>query len=579
MENLIKITKRAKLPICLIIISLTQVALLGIIFVVESVFFGKVIDASQIGLDSVKYTIYVILAITFTEYILGIVSKFTICRGAEIGLYNLRQELSAKICNLKFEVFDNTSSGDILSRTMGDLNGVGLFWSDTFIKVFQSIFTFVTGLFVCIFISPLLTIVGFSSIPIVFYLIYRNSEAIERSSLLSRAALGNMNGLASNILSGIRTIKSFTLENIMSKKFKDSALEYIKAEKKVGLDSIKVNIIGTLISYGPNVAVIIVAGIMSIKNMITAGEYLAFTFTFAGYVGGFLYDFQKNIISFRTSESMAKRLIDVLNYSEEGKYEVIKKEEDEETIIKIKDLNFSYDDREILKFINLTIKGREKVAFVGASGSGKSTLVKLIAGMYLPKSGEITVNGFKVIEENIASIRSNIAIVNQEPFLFPSSIYKNIGYGKVNATREEIIEAAKKADIHTFIEEQKEGYNTFVGEKGLYLSGGQRQRVNIAAAFLRNPKMLILDEPTSALDSETERNIQKSLNKLMKDKATIIVAHRLSTIKRVDTIYVFNEGEIVEKGNHEELLKEKGYYFNLYMKQFEEVGEVLKNEK
>ncbi|MGL4772288.1 MAG: ABC transporter ATP-binding protein, partial [Clostridium sp.] len=454
MKNLIQITKKARLPKALVLLSLIQVAVLGIIFVVESVFFGKVVDASAVGLQSVKNTIYVIIALTFMEYIIGVFSKLAIARTTEIGLYNLRMILGRKINNLTFKVFDNTSSGDILGRTMGDLNGIGVFWGTTFINVFQSIFTFVTGLFVCLYISPLLTIVGFSTIPVVFYLVYRNSEIIERSSVLSRGALGNMNGLASNILLGIRTIKSFTLEKIMTRKFLESCKEYITAEKKVGKDSIKVSIIGTLIAYGPSLVVIIVVGIMSLKGMITPGEYIAFTFTFTGYVGGFLYDFQKNIISFRKSEAMANRLLEVLSYEEEGHYEIKKSNENRENIIEIKDLYFRYEERDVLKNISLNIKKGEKVAFVGGSGSGKTTLVKLISGLYLNSCGSLKVNGFNMEKENVSSIRSEIAIVNQEPFLFPSSILKNIGYGKKGASREEIVNAAKKADIHGFIESQ-----------------------------------------------------------------------------------------------------------------------------
>ncbi|MDD7793600.1 ABC transporter ATP-binding protein [Clostridium sp. 'White wine YQ'] len=569
MSQLFLITKKAKLPQFLFTISLLIMGSLGVIYVIESIYFGKVLDAAGTSLSSVKSAIFIIFLITLIEYVLGIVSKYTVARFSEIGMFNLRNSLSQKISHLKYKVYDEASTGDILSRTMSDLNGIGAFWSDTFINLFQDFFVFTTGLFVCLYISLKLTLVGFIFIPIVSYIIFKTSSIVEKASYDSRKFSGKMNSLAHNILMGMMTLKAFTLEDIMSRKFNETSKDFIKAEKKVGIASAKVYAIGSLIDYGPNIAVIILAGIMSINNMLTSGEYLTFTFTF-GFVSNVLYDLQRYIISYRNSEAMARRLMGIYAYEDEKLFEIKAKESLDNPIINISNLSFSYsENHKILDSINLKINKNEVVAFVGASGSGKSTLVKEISGMYDIPSGDAEVAGFKIKEENIPSIRNQIAIVSQESYLFPVSVIENVRYGKPDASDEEVIEACKKADIHDFIMEQPNKYKTLVGEKGIYMSGGQRQRISIARAFLKNANILILDEPTSALDSESEKNIQYTLDKLMNGKTVIIVAHRLSTIINANLIYVFDKGTLKEKGSHEDLVLKQGYYYNLYKKQFE----------
>lgn len=574
MNNLWAVTRKAKMPSRLVIMSFIIKAIFGSALVVECVYFGRVIDAASTSLRSVISAIITILLITLVEYVCNVVSRYTVYRAVEIGLYNLRQSISKRICHLKYKVFDETSTGDILSRTMSDLNGVGAFWSDTFMMAFQDFFCFAGGLLVCLYISWKLTIVGVIFIPIVSYVVYKSSTMVEKASYESKACSGKMNSLAHNILTGMMTLKSFTLEDIMTQKFKDTSKQFVEAEKKVGIASAKVYAIGSLIEYGPNLAIIICAGIMSIKGMLTSGEYLAFTFTFS-FVSGVLYDCQKYIVSFRSSEAMAKRLTVIYEYEAEKRYEIIEPDNSTDKVISISDLTFYYrEDSTVLSNINLDIIRKQTAAFVGASGCGKSTLVKIIAGMYDIPHGEVNVMDFKMEKENIPSIRKQIAIVSQTAFLFPGTILENVRYGRPEASDEEVYEACRRADIHDFIMEQPDKYETVVGEKGIYMSGGQRQRLAIARAFLKDADILILDEPTSALDSETEKNIQHTLDKLMAGKTVLIVAHRLSTIRNADVIHVFDGGRIVESGTHDELLAKKRYYYDLYQRQFKEVNEV-----
>ena len=552
MNALRKITKRAKLSKKLILLSLVLKGLLGIIYVFESIYFGKVLDATLTTLENVKSTIIIII-ITLSEYGIEIINTYALSRNVESGLYNLRNSLSKKICHLKFQLFNEKSTGDILSRTMGDLNGVETFWSETFIDMYQSLFTFFTGLVVCLSISVKLTIVGFIFIPISSYIAYKNSKNIEKSTYSSREALGKINELAYNILTGMMTLKSFTLEHIMKKKFYKISSNYIETEKKLGKDTFKISILATSISYIPEIVVTLVAGIMALNKVLTSGEYLTFAFTF-GMVSGVLYRSQDYLIQVRSAEAMASRVLEIYDFEEENLGKVEESTLKNEVMISIRNLGFSYENNKVLDHINMDIRKYEKIAIVGESGSGKSTLLNILSGMYEPQEGNVSIAGFNLNEENISSIRNKIGLVSQETFLFPKSIYDNLLYGNKNATKEQVIKAAKRADIHDFITTLPKKYDTFVGEKGVYLSGGQRQRIAIACAFLRNPEILILDEPTSALDAETERNIQKSLDELIKDKTAIIVAHRLVTIKNADIIYVLNKGKIVEKGSYEELV-------------------------
>nr|WP_294352727.1 ABC transporter ATP-binding protein [uncultured Clostridium sp.] len=547
------------------LLSLVLKGLLGIIYVFESIYFGKVLDATLTTLKNVKSTILIIIIITLSEYGIEIINTYALSRNVESGLYNLRNSLSKKICHLKFQLFNEKSTGDILSRTMGDLNGVGTFWSETFIDMYQSLFTFFTGLVVCLSISVKLTIVGFIFIPISSYIAYKNSKNIEKSTYSSREALGKINELAYDILTGIMTLKSFTLEHIMKKKFYKVSSNYIETEKKLGKDTFKISILATSISYIPEIVVTLVAGTMALNKVLTSGEYLTFAFTF-GMVSGVLYRSQNYLIQVRSAEAMAIRVLEIYDFEEENLGKVEESTLKNEVMISIRNLGFSYANNKVLDHINMDIRKYEKIAIVGESGSGKSTLLNILSGMYEPQEGNVSIAGFNLNEENISSIRNKIGLVSQETFLFPKSIYDNLLYGNKNATKEQVIKAAKRADIHDFITTLPKKYDTFVGEKGVYLSGGQRQRIAIACAFLRNPEILILDEPTSALDAETERNIQKSLDELIKDKTAIIVAHRLVTIKNADIIYVLNKGKIVEKGSHDELVNNKGYYYNLYKK-------------
>lgn len=235
-----------------------------------------------------------------------------------------------------------------------------------------------------------------------------------------------------------------------------------------------------------------------------------------------------------------------------------------DTEIEFRDVSFHYNPaKQVLKHINLTIKKGQTIALVGQSGSGKSTLVDLLPRYHETKTGEILINGINIKELSIHSLRSIIGNVNQEAILFNDSFFNNIAFGVENATMEQVIEAAKIANAHDFIMESENGYETNIGDRGCRLSGGQRQRVSIARAILKNPPILILDEATSALDTESERLVQEALERLMKSRTTIAIAHRLSTIRHADEICVMHEGEIVERGTHEELLAKKGYYKKL----------------
>lgn len=301
---------------------------------------------------------------------------------------------------------------------------------------------------------------------------------------------------------------------------------------------------------------------MALNKALTSGEYLTFAFTF-GMVSGVLYRSQNYLIQVRSAEAMASRVLEIYDFEEENLGKVEESTLKNEVMISIRNLGFSYENNKVLDHINMDIRKYEKIALVGSSGSGKSTIIKSLMS-FVNYNGDIKLWGKSFKDYDLYYLRSLMSYVPQESTLFNCSIYENILYGNLEATKEEVINAAKLAYAHDFIMELPEGYDTKVGENGSHLSGGQRQRICIARAFLKNSPILFLDEATSALDSESENEIQMAINNIMKGRTIVMVAHRLSTVVDCDRIYVINEGKVLEEGNHEELIKKNGNYKKMY---------------
>jgi len=484
--------------------------------------------------------------------------------------YDMRKELFSHLQTLPFSYYDNTKTGHIMSRLVNDLRDVVELAhhgpEDLFISVVMLIGSFILLLKV----EWRLTLIVFSFIPIILWFTLSKRIKMEEAFRQVRRKISNINAYLENSISGIRVVKAFTNEDYEIEKFNESNNQYKEARKESYKSMAEflagINIATDLL----NMVVISIGGYFAYRNFITIGDLLAYTM----YISYFMQPIRRmaNLMQ-QLQEGMTgfERFIEVMNI----KSDIVDKEnalelKDVKGHIQFKDVSFSYNNGEklVLKNVNIDIKPGQTVALVGPSGAGKTTLCHLIPRFYDIDSGAILIDGIDIRDVKLESLRKNIGIVQQDVFLFTGTIKENIAYGDPTKSHEEIIEAAKKASIHDFIMTLPDGYDTYIGEKGVKLSGGQKQRLSIARLFLKNPPILILDEATSSLDNQTEIIIQQSLEELAKGRTTLVIAHRLSTIKNADEIIVLTNDGIEERGSHEELLAKNGLYKELYESQY-----------
>jgi len=415
-----------------------------------------------------------------------------------------------------------------------------------------------------------LTLIIFAFIPLMLYFVMKRKDKMEESFRQVRKRIANVNSQIENSISGVRVAKSFTNEDYEIEKFSENNLEYSEA-RRISYKVMAEFVAGMgIISNILNLIVISVGGYFVYTNVLNIGDLFAYSL----YVNFFMQPI-KRLTDFaqQLQDGMTgfERFIEIMDIEPDiVDSENAKDIEDIKGNIEFKNVSFSYNNDEdtVLSNLNLEIDAGKTVALVGPSGAGKTTLCHLIPRFYELKEGEILLDGIDIKDIKLQSLRKNIGLVQQDVFLFTGTVKDNIAYGNPLASDEEIIEAAKKASIHDFIMELPDGYETYVGEKGVKLSGGQKQRISIARLFLKNPPILILDEATSALDNETEIMIQQSLEKLSHGRTTLVIAHRLSTIKNADEILVLTNDGIVEQGSHETLLSQDKLYAKLYNSQF-----------
>lgn len=483
--------------------------------------------------------------------------------------YDMRQDLFNHINKLSFSYFDNTKTGHIMSRIVNDLNEISELAHHGPEDLFVITVTLL-GSFIILLVSywPLALII-FSIVPVMLVFAVSKNKKMQSVFRETRLKIADINAQVEDSISGIRVVKSFTNEWYEEKKFEKGNMNFKKSRedtyKVMGEFYSGINFFSNLI----NVVVIIFGGIFIYYGRITPGMLVGFLL----YVTMFLEPIKKFttlIENYQKGMSGFARFIETLEIEPDIKDDpkAVNIEQVDGEII-FDDVTFSYNNKEnVLENINLSIKSGEAIAFVGPSGGGKTTLCSLIPRFYEVDKGSVRVGGMDIKMITQRSLRENIGIVQQDIFLFSGTIKENIAYGNIGASDEEIIEAAKKANAHEFIIALENGYDTYIGERGSRLSGGQKQRISIARVFLKNPPILILDEATSALDSETEEMIQKSLFDLSKDRTTLIIAHRLVTIRNADRIVVLTDEGIAEIGTHKELLDNNGIYTRLYRAQF-----------
>ena len=485
--------------------------------------------------------------------------------------HDMRRDLFNHIQTLSFNYFDNVKKGKIISRIVNDLNDISEFAHHAPEDIFIT-FTTIIGSFILMFImNAELAIVTFAPVPILIWFTVSKNIKMKRTFRKMREKIADVNAQIDDSISGIRVVKAFANEDYEIEKFargnqyfKETKEESYKimAEYFTGVEFIS-NIISLLVlAYG---------GYLITKGNAQYGDVVGFLL----YVNILLTPikrFATLIELFQKGMSGFERFCQTMDIHPD-----IDDEDDAIDIPEVKGeivfdhISFSYEDyKTIINDLSLTVRPGEQLAVVGPSGSGKSTLLNLIPRFYNLKSGSISIDGNDINHIKLASLRGSIGIVQQDVVMFAGSIRDNIVYAKLDASDEEIYEAAQKANALEFIEKLENGFDTYIGERGVKLSGGQKQRIAIARIFLKNPKILILDEATSALDNESEQLVQSALFELSKGRTTLIIAHRLSTIKRADRIIVLTENGIEEEGTHEDLLEKEGIYSNLYMMQFRE---------
>ncbi len=483
---------------------------------------------------------------------------------------NIVDDLYVKIQSLDMEYFSTTKVGELMTKVLNDPANVNTFILE-FFEFLKYVFTAISYLVIAIRIDWKLTLGMFIVAPILMTTVKKYSKKLKKSGKERQEATGTLNSKLQETLSGIRVIRAFATEKQEIHNFKKISLELKKVVMKTVGYNAKSNSVSEALNYVMMAILLLFGGYRILRGRVfTTGDFL----TIMSAIGSMYTPVRRsaNIYnSLSTNIPSIGRIFEILDVVPEiaDAPDCVNFEEFKSDIT-FENADFSYkdSDEKVLKNINLVAKKGETVALVGNSGGGKSTLVNLIPRFFDVTGGKITIDGIDVKNYKIKSLRKKIGIVPQETFLFGGTILENIRYANQNASVEEVVEAAKMANAHEFIEKLEQGYETEIGERGIKLSGGQKQRISIARAILENPQILILDEATSALDNESEQLVQDALEKLMKGKTTFVIAHRLSTIINSDKIIVIQQGEIRETGTHEELLDKDGIYKSLYNKSF-----------
>ena len=521
--------------------------------------------AEQVVKTMIIIAIVVGILILFQCYCNYYIANYGHVMGAKIE-YDMRAEIFGHFQKLSFSFYDDEKVGQLMSRITSDLFDITELLHHGPENVTISVIKIIGALAILLSINVKLALIAFLLVPFMLVYAYFFNKKMKQAFRVNRIKIAEINAQIEDNLSGIRVVKSFANEDLENKKFKVGNDAFLEAKKNnykyMGGYNSGLTAFTTMI----NLLVIVSGGLMITKNMISVTDLV----TFLLYINIFtdpiktLIDFTEQ---FQNGYSGYERFLQILSIEPE-----IKDSENAVSIsnvkgdIKLEDVSFKYNDssHRVLKHINLEVKAGSYVALVGSSGAGKTTLCNLIPRFYEATSGKITIDGKDIKDIKLKDLRDNIGIVQQDVYLFVGTVYDNIRYGCPDATREEVIAAAKAAHAHDFIMSLPNGFETDIGQRGIKLSGGQKQRISIARVFLKNPPILIFDEATSALDNESEKIVQESMEKLAKNRTTMVIAHRVSTIRNAEKILVLTDKGIEEQGTHKELMDKHGIYYDLY---------------
>ena len=526
-------------------------------------------EGNGIDFDAIKNILLSLVALYALSTVFSFIQGFVMSGIAQKVAYKLRDELSKKINRLPMKYFDTRTHGEVLSRFTNDIDTLAQGLNQSLTQIITSFTTIIGVLIMMLSISVVMTLSALIVIPISLLLISLVVKKSQKYFKAQQEYLGEVNGQVEELYGGHNIVQAFNGEedsikefNKVNNKLYDSAW---KSQFLSGIMQPLMMFVGNL-SY---VVVSILGGYLVIKNKIEVGDIQSFI----QYVRSFnqpISQMAQISNQLQSTAAAAERVFEFLNEDEEDvTIENPVSIEGLEGRIDFEHVKFGYnEDRTIIKDFTAHVKPGQKVAIVGPTGAGKSTMIKLLMRFYDVNSGRILVDGHNVKDFNRSELRELFGMVLQDTWLFSGSIKENIRYGRLDASDEEVIEAAKAAHVHHFIKTLPDGYNMLLNEESSNISQGQKQLLTIARAILADPKILILDEATSSVDTRTELLIQKAMDNLMEGRTSFIIAHRLSTIKNADLILVMSDGDIIEQGNHEELLSKGGFYANLYNSQF-----------
>lgn len=550
-------------------VSLTTLTVLGLMRPkLIRVLIDDVIYDSKINL--LPWIIAALIGIAVGRGIFRFVQGYLSEKIAMNSIADIRKNLFNHLVKLPYSYYDKSRTGELMSRISSDVHSLKHLLRDALLRLYDSILTFSFVLVVLLRINWKLTLLSLATLPFLFLTTVKFAYKIRPAYKKIREQMATMTTTIQENVTGVRVVKAFNTQEHEMDKFDEDNHNYLN--KMMNAVKIRATYMPLMNFLGgiSSLAVVWFGGYQTIMGNITIGELAEFY----AYIGSLIWPIRRMaflVNFFERSVAAGERIFEVLDTEIE-----LKDKEDAISVDEIKgniefdDVVFSYGENDVLQNINIKIDSGSNIGIIGETGSGKTSIINLISRFYDVQSGEVLVDEYNVKDIKLEDLRKDIGIVRQDIFLFSDTIKNNISFGNIDATDEQIIKAAKIAKAHEFIMEMENGYDTSIGERGIGLSGGQKQRIAIARALVRDPNILILDDATSSVDMETEHLIQQDMEQVMKNRTTIIIAHRIASVKNADFIYVLKEGKLIEQGTHYELLNNNGYYKQIFDVQYKE---------